>query len=418
MSGGRDTRPAFTALGMASPEEIFGKLPTPCYVVDEGQLRKNGEILAGVIRNTGCKILLAQKAFSNFNFYPILSEYLSGTEASGLYESRLGAEEMPNKEVHVFCGAYREDEFEELLKYAGHIVFNSPRQLQKFGKRAKQAGKSIGLRINPQCSTQEGHEIYDPCAPGSRLGTTRDVWDEEMTQELVCLLDGLHFHTLCEQDAEDLEVTLSAVEEKFGDILPNMSWLNMGGGHHITRPGYNIEKLLKCICYAKEKWDLQVYLEPGEAVALNAGFLVSRVLDVVRNKDVQTAVLDVSAACHMPDVIEMPYRPPIYLAGEKTDGYSYQYRLAGPTCLAGDVIGDYVFPNKLQEGNMLLFGDMAIYTTCKNNTFNGMPLPNIWVKKSNGQLEKITDFGYNDFKSRLGKGEICNEGNAKGYFTR
>ena len=269
--GATDTRPPFAGLHGKLPQEVFGILPTPCYILDEAQLKHNGEVLAGVAARTGCKILLAQKAFSNYDLYPVLAPYLAGTEASGLYEARLGAEEMPGKEVHVFCAAYREDEFEELLKYAGHIVFNSPRQLAKFGALAKQAGKSVGLRINPECSTQEGHAIYDPCSPGSRMGTTRAQWDANMTPELVALLDGLHFHTLCEQDADDLATTLKAVEERFGDVLPQMQWLNFGGGHHITRPGYNIALLEDCIRTAQQKWGVTVYLEPGEACALNAG---------------------------------------------------------------------------------------------------------------------------------------------------
>lgn len=397
-----DTRTAFASLNGKTPEELFSNLPTPCYIIDEGQLCKNGELLASVMKNTGCKILLAQKAFSNYDFYPILSAYLSGTEASGLFEARLGAEKMPDKEVHVFCAAYRDDEFDELLKYADHIVFNSPNQLKKFGFKAREAGKSLGLRINPECSTQEGHEIYDPCAEGSRLGTTRLQWDNEMTEELISLLDGLHFHTLCEQDSDALEVTLRAVDKKFGDILLKMKWLNMGGGHHITRPKYDISKLEQCILNAKRKWNLEIYLEPGEACALNAGYLASRVLDIVQNGDVRIAILDTSAACHMPDVIEMPYTPPLYNAKEASVN-KYSYRLAGPTCLSGDIIGDYSFAGELNEGDILLFGDMAIYSTCKNNTFNGMPLPNIWRRTQSGELIRLTDFGYNDFKMRLGE---------------
>ena len=397
-----DKHPAFEALENRQTKEVFGQLPSPCYVIDEGKLKMNGEILASVSKNTGCKILLAQKAFSNFNFYPMLAEYLNGTEASGLYEARLGAEEMPHKEVHIYSAAYREDEFEEILKYADHIVFNSPNQLKCFGKMAKDHGKSIGLRINPECSTQEAHEIYDPCAAGSRLGTTRSVWDEEMTEELVNMLDGLHFHTLCEQDSDVLEVTLRAVENKFADVLSKIKWLNMGGGHHITRQNYDRTRLERLITEVKNKWDVEVYLEPGEAVALNAGYLVSRVLDIVKNGNMSIAVLDVSAACHMPDVIEMPYRPPLYMAAE--DGVKkYTYRLAGPTCLAGDVIGDYSFDKELKIGDMLVFGDMAIYSTCKNNTFNGMPLPDIYRKDLDGKFERLTNFGYADFKMRLGK---------------
>ena len=400
--GAADTRHPFAGLHGKLPQEVFGSLPTPCYILDEAQLKHNGEVLAGVAAHTGCKILLAQKAFSNYDLYPVLAPCLAGTEASGLYEARLGAEEMPGQEVHVFCAAYSEDEFEELLKYAGHIVFNSPRQLQKFGALAKQAGKSVGLRINPECSTQEGHAIYDPCAPGSRMGTTRAQWDANMTPELVALLDGLHFHTLCEQDADDLATTLKAVEERFGDVLPKMQWLNFGGGHHITRPGYNIALLEDCIRTAQQKWGVTVYLEPGEACALNAGYLATRVLDVTQNGATNIAILDTSAACHMPDVLEMPYSPPLYGAGE-ADEKAVTFRLGSQTCLAGDVIGDYSFDAPLAEGDLLLFGDMAIYTTCKNNTFNGMPLPAIYAYTAAGQLTLIKQFTYNDFKCRLGR---------------
>lgn len=392
-----ENRPAFARV--KSPEE-FGSLPTPSYVLEEAQLLENCRILADLMERTGCKVLLAQKAFSNYKCYPLIGKYLAGTEASGLFEARLGREEMQEKEVHVFCAAYREDDFRELLQYADHIVFNSISQLKKFGEMGKAAGKSLGLRINPQHSTQEGHAIYDPCAPGSRMGVTREVWDQEMTPELLELLDGLHFHTLCEQDSPDLASTLEAVEKGFGDVLPQMKWLNMGGGHHITRPGYDMATLEGCIRKAQSLWNVEVYLEPGEAVALNAGYLVSRVLDIVTNGETKIAILDASAACHMPDVIEMPYTPPLYQAGEPGE-LKHTYRLAGPTCLAGDVIGDYSFPGELREGDILVFGDMAIYTTCKNNTFNGMPLPNIYRRNLDGGLEQLTDFGYRDFKMRL-----------------
>ena len=399
----RDSRPPFAGLANLSKEQLY-RLPTPCYLLDEAQLRRNGEILLGVQQRTGCRILLAQKAFSNFDLYPVLAPYLAGTEASGLYESRLGREELPEKENHVFCAAYRADEFEELLQYADHIVFNSPSQLAKFGPAAKAAGKSIGLRINPECSTQEGHEIYDPCAPGSRLGTTRAQWDAAVAEhpELPALLDGLHFHTLCEQDANALAVTLDALAEKFGDLLAKMKWLNFGGGHHITRPGYDMATLERCIHRAQTDWGVTVYLEPGEACALNAGYLLTRVLDVVQNGDTTIAILDASAACHMPDVIEMPYRPPLLGAGEPGEK-ACTVRLAGPTCLAGDVIGDYSFDVVPAVGDLLVFGDMAIYTTCKNNTFNGMPLPSIYARKPNGITREIVTFGYSDFKHRVGK---------------
>ena len=398
----RDSRPPFAGLANLSEEQLH-RLPTPCYLLDEAQLRRNGEILLGVQQRTDCHILLAQKAFSNFNVYPVLAPYLAGTEASGLYESRLGREELPEKENHVFCAAYRADEFEELLQYADHIVFNSPSQLAKFGPAAKAAGKSIGLRINPECSTQEGHAIYDPCAPGSRLGTTRAQWDAAAAQhpDLPDLLDGLHFHTLCEQDADALAVTLAAVEEKFADLLPKMQWLNFGGGHHITRPGYDLATLESCILSVRQKYGVQVYLEPGEAWALNAGYLVTTVLDTLHNGDASLAILDMSAACHTPDVIEMPYRPPLLDAGEAGEK-ACTVRLGGPTCLAGDIVGDYSFDVPLTEGDKLIFGDMAIYTTCKNNTFNGMPLPPIWLLGADGSCRELVHFGYQDFKMRLG----------------
>ena len=399
----RDARPAFAGLAGYDLDTLAAALPSPCYLLDEAQLRRNGEILKGVQERTGCKILLAQKAFSNFDLYPALAPYLAGTEASGLYEARLGKEEMPEGEVHVFCGAYREDEFEEVLRWADHIVFNSPRQLEQFGPRAKAAGRSVGLRMNPEHSTQEGHAIYDPCAPGSRLGTTRAQWEKAVAQNpaLPELLDGLHFHTLCEQDADALAETLPVVEEKFGDLLPRLKWLNFGGGHHITRPGYDVARLEGCIRQVREKYGLEVYLEPGEACALNAGYLLTRVLDTLENGEYRLAVLDMSAACHTPDVIEMPYRPPLMDGGEPGEK-EYTVRLGGPTCLAGDIVGDYSFDAPLAEGDALWFGDMAIYSTCKNNTFNGMPLPEIWVLRADGRLERLARFGYRDFKYRLG----------------
>ena len=399
----RDDRAVFAGTGGRIPA-AFQDLPTPCYILDERALRRNGEILGKLAQETGCRILLAQKAFSNYDLYPVLQPYLAGTEASGLYEARLGAEEMPDREVHAFCAAYRAEDMEELLKYADHIVFNSPSQLAAFGPMTKAAGKSVGLRINPEHSTQEGHAIYDPCAPGSRMGTTREQWDLALEKDpaLAELLDGLHFHTLCEQDSDALEETLEAVEEKFGDLLPGMKWLNMGGGHHITRPGYDLERLKRVIRHAREKWGVMVYLEPGEACALNAGYLMTTVLDTVKNQDTQIAILDASAACHMPDVIEMPYRPPLFAAAEPGEK-PCTVRLAGPTCLAGDVIGDYGVDAVPNVGDLLVFGDMAIYTTCKNNTFNGMPLPAIFARAASGTTRSIVSFGYEDFKYRLGK---------------
>lgn len=376
------------------------ELPTPCYVIHEEQILHNLRILGQLQEETGVKVLLAQKAFSFFPVYPLLGSYLAGTTASGLYEARLGKEKMPEGETHVYAPAFREDEFEELLTYADHIVFNSFKQVEKYGKRAKAGGKSIGLRINPMCSTQEGHEIYDPCTAGSRLGVTKEVWEKEAAPELLALLDGLHFHTLCEQDADALALTLKAVEEQFGSFLLQMKWLNFGGGHHITRDGYNLKLLKECIHHVQDTYGVEVYIEPGEAVALNAGTLHTTVLEIVRN-GMQIAILDASAACHMPDVIEMPYLPP--LEGAKEAGITeYTYRLAGPTCLAGDVIGDYSFDAPLEEGQRLVFGDMAIYSMVKNNTFNGMRLPHIVWKKADGDCEIVKSFGYEDFKERLG----------------
>ena len=374
------------------------ELPTPCYVIQEEQLRQNLEILKGVMDRTGCKILLAQKAFSMYEVYPLIAQYLSGTTASGLYEAKLGAEEMGipfGKETHIFSPAYKEEEFEEILTYCDHIVFNSFEQLERFGKRAAEAGKSVGLRINPQYSTLEGHEIYDPCAAGSRLGVTV----EKFRPELLEYVDGLHFHTVCEQDAQPLHDTLKEVERQFGEWLPKMKWLNFGGGHHITREGYDIALLERCICEMKEKYDLEIFLEPGEAVALNAGVLLTKVEEIVENS-IQIAILDTSAACHMPDVLEMPYRPPLQ-DGYEAEEKEYTYRLAGPTCLAGDVIGDYSFEEPLKRGDTLTFEDMAIYTMVKNNTFNGMRLPAIVLEDKDGECRVVRQFEYEDFKMRL-----------------
>lgn len=372
----------------------FEELPTPCYVVDEALIEKNLKILNGVMERTGCKIVLAQKAFSMSTMYPLIGEYLSGTTASGLFEARLGYEEM-GKENHVFAPAYREDEIDEIISICDHIIFNSFSQLQKYKDKALTAGRKVGLRINPECSTQEGHEIYDPCSPGSRFGVTK----EHFRGDLLDGVSGLHFHTLCQQNSDDLETTLNAVEEKFGEWLPKMEWINFGGGHHITREDYDIPRLEACIRRMQENYGLKVYLEPGEAVALNAGYLITTVLDThVNGMDI--AILDTSASCHMPDVLEMPYRPPLFGSGEAGEK-PYTYRLGGQTCLAGDVIGDYSFDKSLQSGDRLVFGDMAIYSMVKNTTFNGMGLPSIAVKGKDGDCRVVQKFGYEDFKMRL-----------------
>ncbi|WP_303825748.1 carboxynorspermidine decarboxylase, partial [Ruminococcus flavefaciens] len=366
----------------------------PCYIVDEPALIRNLEILRSVSERTGAKILLAQKAFSCYHLYPMIGQYLAGTACSGLFEAKLGYEEM-GKENHVFSAAYRESEIDEIISCCGHIIFNSFTQLDKYRERVLAAGKKIGLRINPEFSTQEGHEIYDPCSPRSRLGITRKSFRDDDLRGVT----GLHFHTLCEQNSDDLEATIDAVEEKFGDILHKMEWINFGGGHHITRDDYDIPRLEKCIRRMQEKYGLEVFLEPGEAIALNAGWLVTEVLDLTEN-DMPIAILDTSAACHMPDVLEMPYRPPLVGSGEK-DEKQYSYRLGSQTCLAGDVIGEYSFDEPLHIGDRLVFGDMAIYSMVKNNTFNGMPLPDILLLKKDGSFETLRSFGYSDFRERL-----------------
>ena len=369
----------------------WGEVPTPSYLVYEELLEKNLKILAEIAEDTGAKVLLAQKCFSMYHYYPLIGRYLSGTTASGIYEARLSQEEM-GKENHVFKPAYEEDEIPRLAAICDHIVFNSFAQWERFGAVACAAGASCGIRINPERSTQE-HAIYDPCAPGSRLG----VKIADFRADLLAGLDGLHFHTLCEQGADALAATLEAVEEKFGKYLHRMKWLNFGGGHHITREDYDIPLLKKLIRHVQETYDVAVYLEPGEAVALNAGFLVAEVLDVQADGNV---ILNTSAACHMPDVIEMPYRPPVIGAGEAGEKV-HTYTLAGPTCLAGDTIGTYSFDTPLVVGDRVAFGDMAIYTMVKNNTFNGMPLPNIIAVSPTGEWEIVREFGYDDFKMRL-----------------
>ncbi|PAE07848.1 carboxynorspermidine decarboxylase [Terribacillus saccharophilus] len=372
----------------------FEELPTPCYVVDEDLIEKNLKILNGVMQRTGAKIVLAQKAFSMTTMYPLIGKYLSGTTASGLFEARLGYEEM-GKENHVFAPAYREDEIDEIISICDHIIFNSFSQLEKFKDKALQAGRKVGLRINPECSTQDGHDIYDPCAPGSRFGAKQ----EDFSSDLLDGVSGLHFHTLCQQNSDDLETTLNAVEEKFGQWLPQMEWINFGGGHHITREDYNIPTLEACIKRMQDRYGLEVYLEPGEAIALDAGYLITSVLDIHKN-EIEIAILDTSATCHMPDVLEMPYRPPLFGSGETAEK-PFTYRLGGQTCLTGDVIGDYSFDQPLKSGDRLVFGDMAIYSMVKTNTFNGMPLPAIAVRDKDGDCQVVREFGYQDFKMRL-----------------
>ena len=373
----------------------ISSLPTPSYIVDERLLIKNLEKLKSIIDRTGCRILLAQKGFSMFYFYPLIKKYLNGTTASSLYEARLGFEEMGN-ETHIFNPSYREDEIDEILSMVDHIVFNSFNQWSKYKNIVKSHERTIscGLRVNPEYSSVET-EIYNPTGKFSRFGVTRVNFKEDELDGI----DGLHFHALCEQNSDALEATLVAFEEKFGQYLHGMKWVNFGGGHHITRDDYDVEKLINCINHIKNKYNVEVYLEPGEAVALNTGFLVTEVLDTIYN-EMDILLVDTSAACHMPDVIEMPYRPFIINSGmpnEKT----YTYKLGGPTCLAGDVIGDYSFDNPINIGDKLIFTDMAHYSMVKNNTFNGINLPAIAVYTEKDGVKVIRSFKYEDFRNRL-----------------
>lgn len=374
---------------------LLESVGTPSYVVDIEALKRNLEVLLRLQKEAGCKVLLAQKAFSMYHLYPMIGDYLSGTTASGLFEAKLAHEHMGDKEIHVYSPAYGLSEMKELVTFADHISFNSRGQYERFKPVVEAAGRQIscGLRLNPEYSEVET-AIYNPCAPGSRLGIkVSDLEGMDLTG-----IEGLAFHTMCEQGADVLERTLIRVEEKFGKYFDRMKWVNFGGGHHITRDGYDLELLIRLVKDFKERYDTEVYLEPGEAVALNAGYLVSSVEDIVEN-EMQIGILDTSAATHMPDVLEMPYRPEIIGAG-KAGEKKYTYRLAGPTCLAGDVIGDYSFDEPLKTGDKVIFTDMAIYTMVKNNTFNGRPLPSIAVLEGD-RVRVVKEFGYEDFKSRL-----------------
>lgn len=370
-------------------------LPSPAYIVDERLLIKNLETLNYVQERTGAKILLAQKGFSMHAMYPLVGKYLHGVTSSSLFEARLGYEEM-GKEVHVYAPAYVDREFDELLGYSDHIVFNSFDQWNRFKDRVQQASKPIscGIRVNPEYSEIEV-PLYDPCYNYSRMGVTLPNFRPEELEGI----DGLHFHTMCEQNSDTLERTLKVVEEKFGEYLHGMKWLNFGGGHHITRPDYDLETLIKCILHMKEKYNVQIYLEPGEAIALNTGYLVATVLDTMHN-GMDIAILDTSAECHMPDVLAMPYRPGIIGAGQPGE-YAYTYRLGGMTCLAGDVIGDYSFKEPLKYGDKLVFLDMGHYTMVKNHMFNGVNLPAIASYNEEEGIKVIREFAYEDFSNRL-----------------
>lgn len=367
-------------------------LPTPYYLIDESLILKNLQIIKQIKDLSGCKVLLAQKAFSSFYFYPLLSQYLDGTASSGLFEARLAHEHF-GKEVHVFTPGFKEEEFKDVLKYSDHIVFNSNSQLTRFKERALKAKKTIGIRINPEVSTQTGNSMYDPCSPTSRMG----IKVQDIDAKLLDGVSGFHFHTLCQQNADALETTVKEVEKKFGKYFSKLKWINFGGGHHLTRANYDIPKLVKIIRYFKDKYQLDVYLEPGEAIVLNAGFLVSKVLDVTKN-DVEIAILDASATCHMPDVLEAKFIPPVTSSDPKG---THVIRLSGATCLTGDDIGIYRFAKPLKVDDTIVFQDMALYTIVKNNTFNGIPLPSIYARKLDGKDVLVKAFDYSHFKGKL-----------------
>jgi len=377
-------------------------MKTPYFLIDESLIEKNCQTLARVKAETGCKILLAQKAFSCYDVYPLISKYLDGTCASGLFEARLGHGKF-RKEVHVFAPAFTDEDMSEIVKIANHIVFNSKAQLLKHYDICKKAGLQIGVRVNPECKTQD-HDIYDPCAPISRFGILAKDFDDE----ILAHIDGLHFHTLCQQGFGDLEKTVAAFEQRFGKYINGLKWINFGGGHHITRADYNVKGLIDLIKDFKKRHNLQVYLEPGEAVVLNAGILVSSVLDIVHNER-DIAILDTSAACHNPDIIETQHNyVPEIREGRKvlTKSGSYNpthtYRLAGNTCLSGDYIGDYSFIKPLKIDDTITFKDMALYTIVKTNMFNGINLPSIFVKRLSNKTELLREFGYSDYIMRLG----------------
>ncbi len=379
---------------VAPPPDIdVSGLETPAYVVDLGRLRANLSILGDVQARSGCKILLALKGFAMWSVFPVVGEYLAGIAASSPHEARLGREQL-GKEVHSYAPAYSEADIAELVTLVDHIVFNSFAQWQRF--RPAVGGIACGMRINPQHS-EVPVPLYDPCAAGSRLGVTRD----EFRPEQMDGLSGLHFHTLCELGSDALERTLAVVEEKFDAELRRVKWVNFGGGHHITRPDYDVERLVRIVKDFRARRGLEVYLEPGEAIAINTGILVSSVLDLVDNSGIRIAILDTSATAHMPDVLEMPYRPVIVGAGRPGE-HAHAYRLGGLTCLAGDVIGDYSFPRPLAVGDKLVFADMAHYTMVKNTTFNGVRLPSIAVHDpATRSVEVVRRFGYPDYKNRL-----------------
>lgn len=391
---------AGASLGAEMAAKIdVSSVETPCFITDLGALEKNLQIMAMIQERAGCKILLALKGFAQWSTFPLVRKYLSGATSSSVAEARLAREELGG-EVHAYAPAYSETDMRELVTLADHIVLNSPgqwRRLRPIIEAARAGGRhlSCGLRVNPE-HREVAVALYDPAAPCSRLGTTR----ANLRREDLEGLDGLHFHTLCELGPDALERTLAAFEARFGDFIPGLRWVNFGGGHHISRPGYDHEHLIRLITEFRARWGVEVYLEPGEAVALGTGVLVASVLDLVDN-GMHLAILDTSATAHMPDVLEMPYRPTIIGAAEP-GGLPHTYRLGGLTCLAGDVIGDYSFAKPLEIGDRLVFLDMAHYTMVKTTTFNGVRLPSIATHDpATGQITVARRFGYMDYRNRL-----------------
>lgn len=377
------------------------RIETPAFIVFEDLLRRNLEVLDEVQNQSGAKILLAQKCFSMFHFYPLIEKYLYGTASSGLNESLLAEEFMPLREKHVFSPAYRADEIEQISEICDHVIFNSFEQIEKFGSIVRSKNHSIGLRLNPEHSTQT-HAIYDPCNPQSRFGVRKSRFDSETREEILNSIEGFHMHTLCEQNSDSLEETVEIFEEKFlqdSKKFPNLKWLNLGGGHLITRENYDRSRLINLIRRLRSQYKLEIYLEPGEAIAIDSGFLISTILEIQEPIDgISNVILDTSAACHMPDVLEMPYRPEIL---ETSEQKKFPYRLTGGTCLAGDVIGEYEIDRELHDGDRIIFRDMAIYSMVKTNTFNGINLPRIVAIDSAGKISYQKIFDYQDFKSRL-----------------
>jgi len=375
----------------------FSEIPSPAYVLDESLLRKNLELIHSVQQESGCSIILALKGFAMFPVFGMVKQYLSGATASSLNEARLIVEEMGCK-AHTYAPAYLDREFEQMLQYSSHLTFNSLAQWERFKDRVKQHTHpvSCGLRINPQYS-EVTTEMYNPCIAGSRLGITRDQIPDGLPEEI----EGLHFHTLCENDSFTLERTLEAVELRFGDLLHQIKWLNMGGGHLMTRKGYDTQHLIGLIKKIRSKYNIDVILEPGSAIAWQTGYLRSTVLDIIESQGIEVALLDVSFAAHMPDTLEMPYKPRILGATDPTKGKP-SYRMGGMTCLAGDFMGDYSFEQPLSVGDTIVFDDMIHYTMVKTTTFNGVNLPDIGIWQENNRYRLIRNFGYESYKDRLG----------------